>query len=257
MFTDAFKTFGFLGILYFSSDYSRQQEIIDDYKQKFGGKYEYLTILGLQATIYTLAIGYISRITGIKILRLFYLHVLPVISAIEFIITVMFWVLNWINPGLLKTKVAVADGERKLTVDNRYIQYILNASTNKWVKSGVGKIFSDQNLLIADRVLKSEQLYDLFVHLMPFLLLVSEIMTEKHIKKQNIHRALLVGIGINYIFWASFAAHKNKKWVYPFLNDLSFGRRMFCFGFGICLALIGYEIIMLIKAWHKKRCSDD
>ncbi|KAG0441302.1 hypothetical protein DMUE_1145 [Dictyocoela muelleri] len=256
MIINALKTVGFLGMIYFSSDISRQKEIVDNYNQNFGGKYEYLTILGLQATIYTLAIGYLAKITKINLLKIFYIHILPVISAIEFIITILFWILHWIDPTLLKGEIYIENDIKKLkfNIDNRYIKYLFNNIMFTEVFSNfiIEKIFNENNMIKLTIFLFSEPLYDFFVHLMPFILLIIEIINEKHIKKHNFHRILLIIFGVNYILWASFTAKKNKQWIYPFLNGLSFWKRILFFGFGIFLGLIGYEIIMMIKYWSKE-----
>lgn len=104
---------GLLGsCVYVSTDYAFPKSHMDYIKSLSGGRFLYLTNLGLYLTIFTVVLGYIVRLGNITGLESSYKVFLSSSFSLEGVLTIMFWTLLRIDPVLIKNEESDDDSLR-------------------------------------------------------------------------------------------------------------------------------------------------
>lgn len=98
--------------VYGATDYAQAQENIDLSNKLAGRNHIYLTHLSLYMTIITLFLSYSVKHFGINSMKEIYRDSLSITLPIEGLVTTTFWVLNYIDPTLLKNKELYLAGVR-------------------------------------------------------------------------------------------------------------------------------------------------
>ncbi|KAK1349138.1 FAR-17a/AIG1-like protein [Hamiltosporidium tvaerminnensis] len=210
------RIFGLFLCFYGVSERTMPLEMASALRMSFGGRQQFLTIIGLNATILTLIFGLVIRYARLdkngnifKYVSSFHTFLLSLIIPVEMTITILFWVLYLKDPTLL-----------------------------------ISKEFYERNI-------KIRLFSNLCMHLFPFILLIIEII-DTNIKRSNIHLIAIIIFSITYYFWVSFIASMNKRWPYPLLDGLNGIGRLLIFTAVTLLTVSFYETIMYLAGKTKK-----
>lgn len=109
---EIFKSILFLMCIYGTTDYAQAQENVDLSNKLAGRNHIYFTHLSLYMTIMTLFLSYLVKHFGISSVMEIYRDSLSVTLPMEGLVTTMFWVLNIIDPTLLKNRDLYLAGVR-------------------------------------------------------------------------------------------------------------------------------------------------
>ncbi|ADM11239.1 uncharacterized protein Eint_030950 [Encephalitozoon intestinalis ATCC 50506] len=96
--------------VYGTLDYALPEQVVQSINRTSGGKFVYLTVLSLYLTIITTVIGYLTRTKVGKSLETTYKDLLALSFSLEGIVTLLFWILYFINPTLLKSRKLYSEG---------------------------------------------------------------------------------------------------------------------------------------------------
>lgn len=184
----------------------------EEYKQmlskSFSYKFQYLTIVGLYITLFTIILYLVNQTMQLcfkkqipllkKTSKLLHAIILP----IEILITLFFWSLFLYDPKLIVCEIV-------------YEKCGLNIYKN------------------------------FCLHLVPFLLLAIEGYYAK-LTRSNFHIVCILLFGFSYYLFVRSIAIKENRWPYPFLEKVSEYQRIAIFFTVTLMCIIFYEISMLL-----------
>lgn len=98
--------------VYGTTDYAQAKESVDLSNRLAGGNHIYLTHLSLYMTITTLALSYCVKHFKVSGIEEVYRDFLAVTLPMEGLVTTVFWMLNWIDPTMLKNRDLYIAGVR-------------------------------------------------------------------------------------------------------------------------------------------------
>lgn len=109
---EVFKGVLFVLCIYGTTDYAQAKENVDLSNRLAGRNHIYFTHLSLYMTIVTLLLSYLVKHFGISSMREIYRDTLSITMPIECLVTTIFWILNCIDPTLLKNRELYLAGVR-------------------------------------------------------------------------------------------------------------------------------------------------
>ncbi|CAD26249.1 hypothetical protein [Encephalitozoon cuniculi GB-M1] len=98
--------------IYATTDYAYPKEWADLANKLAGGNHIYFTRLSLYMTIMTLVLSYCVKYFGVSSIREVYRDSLSIALPMEGLVTTVFWILNTIDPTLLKDRELYMAGVR-------------------------------------------------------------------------------------------------------------------------------------------------
>lgn len=189
-----------------STNYSEEyRQLLNSYTAY---RFQFLTIIGLYLTLFTLTIILLHQTIALifkrdlQLIRSFSTFLLALILPIELLITLTFWTLYLYDPSVIISEIVLKT-------------------------TGIGLF---QNLCM---------------HLIPVILLIIEVLSFR-LERRNSHVVVLCVFGAAYYLFARSIAVRENKWAYPFLDNRSESVRVLIVSFLTLVAVVFYEVVMVV-----------